>query len=389
MAVLSLLAVASASAQKLKEQHAWYHTSDEIRAEMAVLSSTCSGAKLSLSTRTYELEANQPSVELDVVRISDGSSMRSKQKAFFVFGEHARELISPESALQLLRLLCGGGDSSDSELVQQALQHTTFVVVPNANPLGRKQVEMGQYCKRTNEDGVDLNRNWAFSGAQHKSTSALGLDEEVNPGPNAFSEPETRILRSILEEEKPDIFLSVHSGAYLLGMPPPSSSGASKAAQNQQQITDLLGGISQQFCDGDCPFGDLTDVIGYRSQGCDIDYVKQQMQTPYAFTWEIYANPDIRKFFAEKAHARAEGREMEGAAKAYFSMKSLMFLETHRRGNVGRRLRGPPKLASSEDYENDECFQEFNPISQAETEKVVSIWARAFITLCTEVHDMR
>ena len=31
----------------------------------------------------------------------------------------------------------------------------------NGNPISRKKVENGDVCLRTNENGVDLNRNWA------------------------------------------------------------------------------------------------------------------------------------------------------------------------------------------------------------------------------------
>jgi len=244
---------------------------------------------------------------------------------------------------------------------------------------------MGDYCKRTNEDGVDLNRNWDHGDGIDDAT---GLGNEINPGPRSFSEPETRILRDLVQEEKPDVFLSVHSGAYLLGMPP-APTGAD--AQNSTHVVDMLSQISQDFCNGDCPFGDLTDVIGYKSQGCDIDYVKEHTQTPYAFTWEIYANADIRQFFAEKAHARSGKREMNDAAKMYFSMKSLMFAQTGKSRRLHQHLRGHGKsliVDSPDDADNDDCFAQFNPVTQAETEEVVAAWAKAFMTLGIEVRSL-
>ena len=33
-------------------------------------------------------------------------------------------------------------------------------MVINVNPKSRMEVENGNYCLRTNENGVDLNRNW-------------------------------------------------------------------------------------------------------------------------------------------------------------------------------------------------------------------------------------
>lgn len=382
--VLVLANVSIGLTQRLKERHSWLHTSEEIHAELRQLSSSCSGAVLSMSKRTSS--GRGPRVELDVIHVSRAGS-KPGRKAFYVFGEHARELISPESALHFVRLLCGDGDPVDRELAQKALEGTSFVIIPNANPLGRKQVDLGQYCKRTNEEGVDLNRNWDGVSGPVDST---GLDAEVNPGPYAFSEPETRLLRDILLEEKPDMFLSVHSGAYLLGTPTISESLTNEDTKGQTQLAELLADISQQFCNGDCPFGGLTEVIGYKSQGCDIDYV-QNHTTPYAFTWEIYANSEIRQFFAEKARAHTEGREMNAAAQTYFSMKSLMFLQAQHGRGAGQRLRGNAKalaLESPEESDNEDCFAQFNPTTQAETEEVVANWGKAFLTLPIQIRAL-
>ena len=61
------------------------------------------------------------------------------------------------------------------------------------------------------KDNVDLNRNW---GNDHRDKN-VPLGDEMYPGPSGFSEPETRILRDLVSAERPDLFLSVHSGAYL------------------------------------------------------------------------------------------------------------------------------------------------------------------------------
>jgi hypothetical protein len=62
-----------------------------------------------------------------------------------------------------------------------------FVVVVNANPESRKKVEEGDYCLRTNEHGVDINRNWSFEWAPMDCEREV----EVCPGPSPFSEVET------------------------------------------------------------------------------------------------------------------------------------------------------------------------------------------------------
>ena len=70
-------------------------------------------------------------------------------------------------------------------------------------------------------------------------------------------------------------------------------------------------------------------------------------------------------------------------------MKSLMLLETQERGNFGRQLRGHAKLEGpDDDAANDECFEEFNPTTQDETEQVLTVWGSAFLSLCIELKDI-
>jgi len=148
----------------LKETMPWFRTTDELHQELGDLSSSCNGAVIEMSTESKlnTGSAAGQSVELDVLRIRK-SGVHGKVKAMMVFGEHARELITGESALDFVRTLCGNGKYAAK--AAEVLDNVQFTIVPNANPVARKLVEQGQYCKRTNEDGVDLNRNW---GSEHR-----------------------------------------------------------------------------------------------------------------------------------------------------------------------------------------------------------------------------
>lgn len=369
--------VLNASAQKLREQYPWYHLGDEIHSELDELSRDCAGVQFEFTTQSAK-NRNDEDVTLDVVRISQGSS-EGKQKAFFVFGEHARELISPETGLSFVRTLCGQGDPTNQDQVARVLGNTTFVILPNANPVSRKEVEFGKYCKRTNEENVDLNRN--FGDAHHDAS--IAKDDEMNPGPKGFSEPESQIIKNLVLAEKPEIFLSVHSGAYLLGTPYGYTD--KDKVDNEQHMLQVLKPISEQACNGGCPFGDLAGMIGYKSMGCDIDYVKETLDTPYVFTWEIYTGSDVRQYYEEEAHARTENRPMNKETSDFFWAKSLGFLQT---SSVKRQehLRGRNRALVPEDEQNvDDCFDQFNPKSQSDTETTTGIWTKAFLKLCDEV----
>lgn len=82
---------------------------------------------------------------------------------FQSFGQHGRELITSEVALNLLYILTekrkiAGVDLSSFEKI---LENLVIKVVPMENLNGRKRVEEGELCDRRNGRGVDLNRNWS------------------------------------------------------------------------------------------------------------------------------------------------------------------------------------------------------------------------------------
>lgn len=111
-------------------------------------------------------------------------------------------------------------------------------IIPNANPASRSKVEsvsaadenvimhnffvQGDFCLRTNENGVDLNRNWAdhwMKSSQNGEETFPGMFSPTHLstassliGSTPFSEAETKIIRDKLVEFQPDVFLTVHSG---------------------------------------------------------------------------------------------------------------------------------------------------------------------------------
>jgi len=364
----------------LKETWPWYHSGDDIHQGLQDLVGQCEGAEVTMSQTTEfnAAEAAGTAVSLDVLKISR-SGAGAKKKAMLVFGEHAREIISPESALNFARTLCGQGP--DAERARKVLDTVSFTIVPNANPLGRKQVEEGYYCKRTNEDGVDLNRNF---GEDHHGEENRG--DETNAGPSGFSEPESKMLKSLVDEERPDIYLSVHSGAYLLGTPYGYS--RDRQPENEANMEAVLQSISEKYCDGGCPYGNLAELIHYDSPGCDIDYVSEKVGTPYVFTWEIYVGERYRGPYTEEARLRKKHAHDKSFLQLSSAQRNRQAKRSHGFGtslqnslaSAWKRLLGP---------ENEElvdsCMDQFNPQSQDETESVVAKWTSAYLELCENV----
>jgi hypothetical protein len=125
-------------------------------------------------------------------------------------------------------------------------------MILNVNPVSREKVELGSYCLRENENGVDLNRNYKA----HWNETHDDRLHHVAAGPFAFSERETQIVSQELKKFNPDVFISVHSGT--LGLY--SSYGWSEdlgmlymcilieAPENEDNYIEVLDDIQKNYC---------------------------------------------------------------------------------------------------------------------------------------------
>lgn len=393
-----------ADGEPLKQRLPFYHSSDEISNLLEEAVHGCKTADARLEPR----QSRSSSVSLDVVTITAKGSGPSKPKAVFVFGEHARELVSSESGLHFIQSLCGMGSTS-SDKVQKALGAMDFVIIPNANPKGRSLVEGGSFCKRTNENGVDLNRNW---GDDHRdvSTNAIasadaraGADDddagdasEENPGARGFSEPESEIVREVVEQASPKLFLSVHSGAYLLALPYGFSTSASPP--NAEAMNQILSSISATYCGGQCPYGNLARTIGYLSPGCSVDYVTERMQVPFAFTWEIWSDATTTASFAEDAKSNENVKdnkmsEWESMSEKFQSGEAGIRRAIQAQDNetdAGLQFPVSKAAAAKQAAQSDtDCLSRFNPHDPAELSGTLETWTEAYMDLASQVAPIK
>lgn len=95
-------------------------------------------------------------------------------------------------------------------------------IIPLANPDGM----LSTPSRRTNANGVDLNRNfssldWLAKAVRHWEAKTL-RDPRRNPGPRPASEPETRWLQEQIAEFQPDAIISIHAPYGVLDFDGPS-----------------------------------------------------------------------------------------------------------------------------------------------------------------------
>lgn len=194
-------------------------------------------------TRAFEWHFDSPSA----IHFATYSPPRPFLKVMVVGQLHARELYSADVARYWMASIMAQTPALLNDYValrNHSLSEWTFV--PVANPCGRDAAVLGYTalmyggatatanvtwgaCHRGNCAGVDLNRNWITYGASlYKKTSGVRLKRgrfwdgspETNPGPEAFSEPESSFLRSLIHEMKPHLVISLHTGGVGFLHPP-------------------------------------------------------------------------------------------------------------------------------------------------------------------------
>ncbi|MBW3577682.1 MAG: hypothetical protein KY462_08090 [Actinobacteria bacterium] len=185
------------------------------------------------------LQLPEPSVEGRPVhalrmRAGDGEDRRG---VLLVGGTHARELMNPDAIVELaVDLLVSyalgtdivyGGRTWTANDVQIILETLDLWLLPCSNPDGRHHVmtvdDLWRKNRRDNPgtpcDGVDLNRNLDMLWGVTQGQTSCSPCSDVYVGPAAFSEPETRNVKHLLDTRRIDCFADVHSFSELILYP--------------------------------------------------------------------------------------------------------------------------------------------------------------------------
>ena len=160
-----------------------------------------------------------------------------RRGVLLVGGTHARELMNPDAIVELAvdlfvsyvkksDLVYGGRrwPAADIKLILEALD---IWMVPCVNPDGRVYVMTVDDMWRKNRAknagtscvGVDLNRNTDFLWGVTQGQTSCSPCADIYVGPSAFSEPENRNVKHLLDTRRVDTFVDVHSYSELILWP--------------------------------------------------------------------------------------------------------------------------------------------------------------------------
>jgi carboxypeptidase T len=169
------------------------------------------------------------------LKIAKGGGTRTG--VLFVAGAHARELINPDLLVNFAYNLCTaytngtgltfGPKTYDAFTIKLIVEALDVFVFPLINPDGREYVQTVDAWWRKNRDpnpglpcpGVDINRNYDFLWSSGIGTSSNSCSD-IFKGPGAFSEPETRNVRSLLDTfPNIECMIDIHSFSQLILFP--------------------------------------------------------------------------------------------------------------------------------------------------------------------------
>ncbi len=211
--------------------------------------------------------------DLTVLRISAADS-DDVPSLYLGAGIHGNEGSEQDLVWMIDRLLA----RADEPWFRAMLTTRVLWVQPLMNPDGVL------HHRRTNARDVDLNRN--FGHLWKPRPASTGPSQSINPGdpgPTAFSEPETRAVRDfLLAQANLRAYLDLHCSARLIIVPEVGSGGA-PAAACQRAFADLdaaMGGYDQRT-------GPMRSSMPLSQQGgFSIDWVWGRLGV-IAFSWEL------------------------------------------------------------------------------------------------------
>lgn len=166
----------------------------------------CEGAKLA--------DSGAKSVQGMPLYVRDIGGQSGKLRVLVIGAIHGDELSAASVALHWIRL------AGDEHVDMPQPVHWRFL--PVLNPDGM----LAQPPKRTNANGVDLNRNFPTPNWERDASvywqRRTGKDPRRWPGPKPLSEPETRFLHEQMQKFRPHLIVSIHAPYGVLDFDGPS-----------------------------------------------------------------------------------------------------------------------------------------------------------------------
>lgn len=346
-----------------------YHTSSEFADGLTALASSCKG----LTVETKE----DNGIKIEVARFLEPGE-EAKYKTMVVANEHARELITGEIALNFVKGLCGQARIPRKE-IQDSKKDTEFLVVVNANPSSRSLVETGDFCTRVNQNKVDINRNFDANYADAEKTNA-----DTNPGEHAFDQPESRILKDLMESFKPHFYLDLHAGFRGMFFP----NDVANDPQLSTQLQRLFAPVDEAHCK--CPLGVANKEVGYHTAGSALDYSFSVLKVPVSMAVEVYLNDEATDEIAalEERWDKEKGELLKPLKTGSSFMENGVSADTIIPMPVIPSVRDLMQQ-NGEKMTPDQCMKYFNPVKKESYMQTLKSWTVAIAEMSIKSREIK
>lgn len=218
------------------------------------------------------------------IKISNLGNSTSKPSVLFNGMHHAREVMGPEIALDIIEtLLTGYGKDSK---ITHWVDANQIWVLPMFNVDGNNIVWTNDNMWRKNARGnygVDINRNYPYAWGSCNGSSGSKWAQDYR-GPSAASEPETQVMMNFVKDIRPVFDISYHSYSELVIYPLGCNGQRTKNA-------DVVEGIGKEMGSRlGYTAGTAWETL-YSVDGGDIDWMYAEYQViPYVI--EVNSSSD-------------------------------------------------------------------------------------------------
>jgi len=226
--------------------------------------------------------------DLMITTINTQPDDESRPKIWLDFGIHAREWITPAVATYVVNELVNNDENKD--ILDTFEVHIIALHNPDGYAYTFESDRMWRKTRSYHENdsgciGTDPNRNWAHGWGG--SGSSDYHCSEVYHGPEAFSEPETKIIADyILAETNVAAFFTVHSYSQLWMTPWAFTDDRPDAYDDLMDVSHEAVKAIKAVHGKEFIAGSVADVI-YKAAGCSSDWAHGGANVKYAFALEL------------------------------------------------------------------------------------------------------
>lgn len=206
-------------------------------------------------------------------------------EVLFDAAHHGNEVIASEVTLRMLEDLVTG--YGDDPTMTEAVDGNEIHLVPQVNVDGVSNIPNCDWygdCRK-NANGVDLNRNYGYHWGERGASD--NPDSATYHGPEAFSEPESRAIKGVVDENNIAVHWTTHSGTTEWLWP----WGFTQDRPPEHAIYEEFGqALADETGFG---HGQSSHVLYYASgNGRDYTYGASAGAHPLAFTPEVYGGDE-------------------------------------------------------------------------------------------------